>query len=150
MGMIELGNYCAFFNHLIAVQAPFITGITLGFLSSGYSASYLGVDVIVGGKVAVLNSANLAFRFGMTCGFAADVGSYIELCTEIADMPMICTIGFPLPIRIYMLACSRNLVTYCNFSIAVRTPNVASIALFTTGSFFCIARLCMFVIRGIN
>ena len=110
MGMIELGNYCAFFNHLIAVQAPFITGITLGFLSSGYSASYLGVDVIVGGKVAVLNSANLAFRFGMTCGFAADVGSYIELCTEIADMPMICTIGFPLPIRIYMLACSRRCV----------------------------------------
>ena len=74
MGMIELGNYCAFFNHFVAVQTPFISGITFGFLSSGYSASYLGVDVIVGGKVAVLNSANLAFRFGMTCGFAADVG----------------------------------------------------------------------------
>ena len=27
MGVVKLGNHCAFFNHLIAVQAPFVAGI---------------------------------------------------------------------------------------------------------------------------
>ena len=77
------------------------------------------------------------------------MSSNIELRSEIACMPVIGSVGFPLAVNINMFFGGRNRLAGCNLRITVGTPCIACVARFTAGCNFGIAYFCVLVIRSI-
>ena len=70
----------------------------------------------------------------------------IELRSEIAGMPVIGSVGFPLAVNINMFSGGRNRLAACNLRIAVGTPYIAGVARFATGSVFSVTNLGMLMV----
>ena len=148
--MCAFGNGLTVFDFYITITAIGVTGIAFFIAGRFFLIFQIGRALMIGGIHCTVGClTNRANSFVNTSSFTAGVGSLIKLCTEVAGVPMVCAIGFPLTVSIGILAGSRNIAAGRNLGAAIGAPSITGVAFFTTSGFFRITHLSMLVIRGI-